>query len=75
KDGWTQKYGKAGEPLHAIYERVKGAQTETFSYDANGNQLSATVHLNGRTHTRTLAYQVLKDTHPKLAYRSCAVYL
>ncbi|QTL36563.1 RHS repeat-associated core domain-containing protein [Pseudoalteromonas viridis] len=56
KDGWTQKYGKAGEPLHAIYERVKGAQTETFRYDANGNQLSATVHLNGRTHTRTLDY-------------------
>ncbi|QTL36549.1 hypothetical protein J5X90_05785 [Pseudoalteromonas viridis] len=56
KDGWTQKYGKAGDPLHAIYERVKGSQTEAFSYDANGNQLSATVHLNGRTHTRTLDY-------------------
>ncbi|AZZ96610.1 RHS repeat-associated core domain-containing protein [Pseudoalteromonas sp. R3] len=56
KDGWTQKYGKAGEPLHAIYERVKGAQTETFDYDANSNQLSATVHLNGRVHTRTLDY-------------------
>ncbi|KAF7787651.1 hypothetical protein PRUB_a5334 [Pseudoalteromonas rubra] len=56
KDGWTQKYGKAGEPLHAIHERVKGSQTETFSYDANGNQLSATVHLNGRVHTRTLDY-------------------
>ncbi|KAF7787656.1 hypothetical protein PRUB_a5342 [Pseudoalteromonas rubra] len=56
KDGWTQKYGKAGEPLHAIHERVKGSQTETFRYDANGNQLSATVHLNGRVHTRTLDY-------------------
>nr|WP_275443040.1 RHS repeat-associated core domain-containing protein [Pseudoalteromonas sp. OOF1S-7] len=56
KDGWTQKYDKAGEPLHALYERVKGSQRETFSYVANGNQLSATVHLNGITHTRTLDY-------------------
>ncbi|MCO7191307.1 MULTISPECIES: RHS repeat-associated core domain-containing protein [unclassified Pseudoalteromonas] len=56
KDGWTQKYGKAGEPLHAIYERVKGAQTETFGYDANGNQTDATVLLNGVSQSRTLTY-------------------
>ncbi|WP_125564710.1 RHS repeat-associated core domain-containing protein [Pseudoalteromonas rubra] len=56
KDGWTQKYGKAGEPLHAIYERVKGSQTETFRYDANGNQTGATVLLNGMSQERTLTY-------------------
>ncbi|TMP27218.1 hypothetical protein, partial [Pseudoalteromonas rubra] len=56
KDGWTQEYGKAGEPLHAIYKRVKGTQTETFGYDANGNQTDATVWLNGVLQTRSLIY-------------------
>ncbi|MDK1312760.1 RHS repeat-associated core domain-containing protein [Pseudoalteromonas ardens] len=56
KDGWTQVYGQDGDPLHALSERSKGTQTETFSYDANGNETSATIYLHSVGTTRDITY-------------------
>ncbi|WP_169915776.1 SpvB/TcaC N-terminal domain-containing protein [Shewanella psychrophila] len=41
KDGWTLGFDGDNKPLHGVTSRSKlGQATETYGYDANGNQIS-----------------------------------
>ncbi len=53
KDGWTLDYSDISKPIHAVGSRSNGTETETYGYDAAGNQIWT---LKNGTRTRELTY-------------------